>query len=523
MSKFALAMAASATTANGAVSLTTPDISGEVDGRLSIFFKAVRGLEDTTLFEYLTKSVHESINDTFLMAFYIRDCRGGKGERDLGRKMFQWLFFNYPEEFSGVAHLIPDYGRWDDMIHLFPSIINFFIETHLHFHTLQVKEMIVSRAILFPQLMAKQLKTDLLSMNVGEPATLTAKWAPTENDKDDKKYGTYICLAHALGVNSRELRKTYITPLRAYTCVVEQLMCGKKWGEINFNKVPGCAMHRLKKAFEKNDPNRFIAWRAALKNGNLSVAKVCASTIDPYTLVREMRTKRTADAVLSAQWDVIEKNVMDMGMLDDSVVVVDTSASMHTPNYIPYDVAISMGMLISRCTKGEFKDHVMTFNTTPEMVVVKGDDLYSRYTQIASISWGGSTNIQAIFNLILKRGKEYGLTPQHMPKRLWIVSDMQFDEDSACIGRTNFEIIDAKYAESGYTRPQIVFWNVNGNSKDFPVSVNNEGVCIISGYSAATMKSVLFSNDFNPVGVMRAALDNERYDQVRVGLGVNIN
>jgi hypothetical protein len=165
----------------------------------------------------------------------------------------------------------------------------------------------------------------------------------------------------------------------------------------------------------------------------------------------------------------------------------------------------------------------MTFNTTPEMVVVKGDDLYSRYTQIASISWGGSTNIQAIFNLILKRGKEYGLTPQHMPKRLWIVSDMQFDEDSACIGRTNFEIIDAKYAESGYTRPQIVFWNVNGNSKDFPVSVNNEGVCIISGYSAATMKSVLFSNDFNPVGVMRAALDNERYDQVRVGLGVNIN
>ena len=76
MSQFASAMAASATTTNGAVSLATPDISGAVDGRMKVFFKAVRGLDDTTLFEYLAKSVQESVVDTFLLAFYVRDCRG---------------------------------------------------------------------------------------------------------------------------------------------------------------------------------------------------------------------------------------------------------------------------------------------------------------------------------------------------------------------------------------------------------------------------------------------------------------
>ena len=75
---------------NGALSNSTPDLSDEKSGRLSLFFKCIRGCSDSQLYEYLNKSSTEDIIDTIVLAFHTRDCRGGKGERDLGKKMFLW-------------------------------------------------------------------------------------------------------------------------------------------------------------------------------------------------------------------------------------------------------------------------------------------------------------------------------------------------------------------------------------------------------------------------------------------------
>ena len=52
-SNFATAMASCAKTWNGAVSLSSPDITGKTSGRLGLFFKAVRGLNAPRLYEYL--------------------------------------------------------------------------------------------------------------------------------------------------------------------------------------------------------------------------------------------------------------------------------------------------------------------------------------------------------------------------------------------------------------------------------------------------------------------------------------
>ena len=111
-SNFAYAMAASATTANGAVSLATPDPSSESSGRLSLFFKSVRGLNAPRQYQYMVDASQESVTDAYLLAFHTRDCRGGKGERELGRRCLVWLFINYPRLFAKVAKLLPEYGRW---------------------------------------------------------------------------------------------------------------------------------------------------------------------------------------------------------------------------------------------------------------------------------------------------------------------------------------------------------------------------------------------------------------------------
>ena len=50
--------------------------------------------------------------------------------------------------------------------------------------------------------------------------------------------------------------------------------------------------------------------------------------------------------------------------------------------------------------------------------------LYQRFQEIRSIPWGGSTNIQATFELILRKAKHANLSQEDMPKRIIIISDM---------------------------------------------------------------------------------------------------
>ena len=523
ISKLAYAMNASATTSNGAVSLMTPDPSHKSSGRMSLFFKSVYGLNAPLQYQYIATAELESTLDTFLLGFHIRDCRGGKGERDIGRRCLVWLFINKPSLFSKVMHLIPEYGRWDDLLHFFPGVLDLSDIEHVRQNYCSIvpnrKHLIVLQTLQkqIVKLMGSKIREDYALMISGKPCSLVAKWSPTEGDSLDRKYGVYKTLASEMQISRSSLRKTFLTPLRSYIKIVERFMCNNEWGEIDYNKVPSCAMKRLKKSFEKHDESRFQEWRNALKNGDV---KVCAKQLYPHELVREMRKNGKADGICEAQWKIIEEECVKHSSLKDDVVVVDTSTSMYSPNYLPYDVAIAMGLLISRSAKGKFKNHVITFNDTPKLVILNGEaSIYNQWLQLSQISWGGSTNIEATFKLILDRGKICGLTHKDMPKRLWIISDMQFNKVSNYGQVTNFEAIDKMYTASGYTRPQIVFWNVNGESLDFPVTSDDNGTALISGFSPSVMNAILYGSAFSPYSVMRKTLESDRLRPVRVALG----
>lgn len=478
---------------NGATSLSTPDISGKTDGRLSLFFKSTRGISEDKLYEYLQKSSEEDLVDTFILSFQTRDPRGGKGERTIGRQMFQWLFKNYPDKFQKVYQLIPEYGRWDDLITLFEDKSNEKIQIDIL------------------KFFAYQLRKDRENMLKGSPISICAKWAPSEGDSDDKKYKIVDLLCTELNITKKEYRKQYLSPLRAYLKVVETFMCSNRWDEIEYSKVPSCAMKKLKKAFEKHSPELFADWKNRLSKGEV---KVNAKVLHPHELVREIRTKGSADEVAEAQWKVLEDEIENLGVLEDAVVVVDTSGSMESPNYLPLDIAVAMGLIISKFVKGPFQHNVITFNTTPQFVKICNGTLYERFTQIRNIPWGGSTNLQSTFELILNRAKQYNLKDEDLPKRLFIISDMQFN--SIDYGQlTNFQAIDKMYKDSGYTRPQIVFWNVNGQSTDFPVSADDNGTCLVSGASPVILDAIIRTKNFNSYDVLRTALDSERYKQIK--------
>ncbi len=519
-------MSQNITTVNGAVSLPSPDLSGVSDGRLSLFFKSVRGLNENKMIEYIEKASKENIVDTFLLAFNIRDCRGGKGEREIGRMCLKWLFLNYPEEFMDIINLIPEYGRWDDLLEFFPKVLyitpyNITDNITDNFEN-NVNDTVKYTLCIYNQnrivkLFGETLKKDKELMMEGKPCSIACKWAPTENDSMDKIYKVYKTLADSMGITCKELRKIYLTPLRTYINVVEHYMCAKEWNKIDYSKVPSCAMLKLKKAFEKNDEIRFKEWSEKLHSGE---TKVCGKQLFPYELVKEMRTKNESDEVCEAQWKTIKELTLKNGTLSKSIVICDTSGSMESPNYVPIDVSISMGLIISECTIGDFHNNVITFNNIPQFVNIKDGTLYERYRQLKSIPWGGSTDLQKTFEMILEKGKEAKISQEDMPETMWIISDMQFNIIDQKI--TNFQYIDELYKNSGYTRPNIIFWNVNGSFEDFPVSVDDNGTCLISGFSTAIMKSIIEigKEDLNSYTILRKTLDSERLQKVKDALEV---
>ena len=99
--------------------------------------------------------------------------------------------------------------------------------------------------------------------------------------------------------------------------------------------------------------------------------------------------------------------------------------------------------------------------------------------------------------------------------------DIQFNQFNGYGRSTNFEVIEKKYTASGYTRPQIVFWNVNGASSNFAVNIGDHGSVLISGFSHSAMKEILNVKDFSPYSIIRDILYSDRLHPVRVALGVN--
>jgi hypothetical protein len=532
MSNFATAMVSSAKTWNGAVSLSTPDITGETSGRLGLFFKAIRGLNAPRLYEYLRESARENITDVFLLTFHIRDCRGGKGERDLGRRALVWLFLHFPEEFGRVAPLIAEYGRWDDLMELWPGVLdlsdlkrtreNFCANIEDDRALGRLRELQGS----FVSIMGRQLVNDRAQMEAGEPITICSKWAPTEKDSVDRKHQTVRTLCTSMGINPMRYRKEYITPMRQYLNIVESYMCSHMWGDIEYSKVPSCAMKRLKKAFEKHSPEQFAAWKTKLQKGEVEVK---AKQLYPHELIHEIRAKCGADIVCEAQWKVLEKEAQKLGTLQNALFVCDVSGSMESwcsgfgsgkkPGFIPMDVSIALSLLGANTVQGVFHNHIITFQDHPVFYVVKDGSLYDRVCKLKSAPWGGSTNLQATFDLILMKARSNKLSQEDMPSRIFIISDMQFDSASySNSGNTNFQVIESKYAKAGYKRPQIVFWNVCGSSTDFPVSVNDHGTALISGFSPSVMKAILNGTDFYPYTILRDTLDAERLKPVRDAL-----
>ncbi|KAJ3121379.1 hypothetical protein HK098_003755 [Nowakowskiella sp. JEL0407] len=483
-----------ATTWNGAPSLATTG-----SARVDLFYGACRGKPEDEMCKLLETSWNEEKLHTLKIVAYCRDCRGGKGERAISRYMLNWLAKNATEEIKhNMTFFLDEFGRFDDAL----AFMDTPLENDIY------------------GLLADQLKKDLKRLSEGEKSiSLAAKWIPSERKSADKDSKVYKKLCKHMKISFGDMRKTYISPLRAHLDVLERKMCAKQWEEIEFSAVPSLAMKihgKPKGAFQRHAQEKFSTWKAGLVKGE---TKVNASVLYPYQVVESYINKYgyyytgvgELDELVEAQWIEMVKKGKAIGELASTLVMSDVSGSMYGT---PILNSVSLGILVSEIVEEPFKGLVLTFESQPQFHKVTGNSLLEKVKCLIKAPWGGSTDFAAALDLILRTAKSANLEPEKMPKRLVVISDMQFNEAGGGSMTTNYEALKIKYKNAGYEVPQLVFWNVNGQTSDVPTRSNVENVSLISGFSVEVLKAVLENKEVTPFSTMMTAISAPRYDKI---------
>jgi len=461
-------------TENGMVTNST-----SLNNCVDLFFQigAMRGQDKTRLINAFTKAFGENPLTAMKLLFWARDVRGDAGERQIFKDIIEYLANNRTEVMRKNIHLISEFGRWDDILTL--------IGTPLEKAALEV-----------------------ISKGLSDKNGLCAKWMPRPNVKNRLTKRQANVIRQYLDLTPKQYRKLLVENSNT----VEQLMCAKKWDEIDYSKLPSKAMSDLMKAFSRNDLARFQDYLGSVEKGEV---KINAGAVYPYDIIKNLRAGNTRGA--NVQWDALPNFLEDSN--ESFIPVVDTSGSMYWPeskitgDLYAGDVAQSLGLYLSERNLGPFKDAIMTFNTNPKLCVVSGS-LSERYNQLQSIPVGGSTNLFGVYKVILEKAIEFSVPESEMPTMIMILSDMEFNSAGSLTAQ---EMVEKMYSDAGYKVPKIVYWNLaSRNDKNKPVSFNKQGTALVSGFSTSILGSLLSGKDMTPLSMMMTVIDSERYSNITV-------
>jgi len=179
---------------------------------------------------------------------------------------------------------------------------------------------------------------------------------------------------------------------------------------------------------------------------------------------------------------------------------------------------VALGLLVSELSEEPWKGKVITFSANPQLHLIKGDSLLAKIEFIKNMEWGYNTDFQKVFDQMLQVAVEGKLTEDQLIKRVFVFSDMEFDQ--ACGSNsweTDYQVIQRKFREKGYNRvPEIVFWNLR-HSSSVPVVARQSGVALVSGFSKNMLTIFLDEGRIQtPEDVMELALSGEEYKKLAV-------
>ena len=482
-------------------------------GALLDLFSQIGALRPRTEDEIARKFAAAFKEDKLLatkMMFYAGDIRqGGLGERRTFRICLRWMAENHPAIVVKNIHLIPYFNRFDTLFVL--------VGTECE--------------SLMWELIAETLTKDVKAMKASRngkhvPASLLAKWMPSENTSSAKTRALAAKAIKALRLTPRKYRQM-LSALRKHINVTERLMSAGEWGCIDYAKVPSYAMHNYGSAFAKHDHERFDAYLKSVSKGE---TKINAATLYPYDLVEKymgrgysMRdcvragdcwVSNKTDAVVEAQWKALP-NYLTKPV--NAVIMADVSGSMAMGSIRPMATSIGLATYFAQHNTGAYRNMYLTFTDNPHFInIPEGASLLECVKRVASAGVGYSTNLEKAFRAVLDLAVGNGIADKDMPKTIVVISDMEIDRYMRP-GR-HWDFLDkmrALYAAHGYKLPKIVMWNVNAR-KDTVLS-QDEQTIFISGQSASSFKALCQNLDgVTAYELMLQVLNGAVYREVRI-------
>ena len=486
-----------------------------LDGLLDLFALggAYRTRTDADVINLFMKAFAEDEVHALKCLFYLRDVRGGQGERRFFRVVTKWLAREHTDAMKRNLQYVPEFGRWDDLY--------VFVNTPLERDAFE--------------LMRKQLELDVQC----KTPSLLAKWLKSENTSSRDSRVLADKTRRFLSMNHKEYRKT-LSILRERIRVLERLMSAGRWDEIEFDKIPSRAGMIYKNAFARHDLERMKSekdiqsYEDFAKDKN---TKVNAKALYPYEVVKEAMafgnwgyyygSGRKSQALDDTERLMVNKyweNLADyfQGCTFNGICVADTSGSMYGD---PLAVALSIAMYCAERNKGDFANHFFTFSNDPTFVEIEGVDFVDKINRMVRSDWGGSTNVEAVFDKMLSIAKQNHCSQDEIPASVIIISDMEFN-GCVCGGarsggrwgygrqadETLFETIEKRWNAAGYKMPNLVFWNVQARQDNIPMRVSGH-VSYVSGFSPVIFEQVL--KGVTAYDLMFDKLDSERYACIR--------
>lgn len=444
---------------------------------------AVRKSPESDIISRFVKAYAEDKDLALKTLFFARDAREGLGERRVFRVILNYLAKAEPESVLRNIEYIAEYGRYDDLLRLIGTPCE--------------KEVI--------RLIDAQLKKDLAS---DRGVSLLAKWLPSVNASNRETVCMARRVARRLGMTEPQYRRTVVA-LRKKLDILENRLRVTDY-TFDYSKQPALAMLKYRSAFFDNDFDRYCEYLDNVKHGN---AKMHTGVLTPYDVIAPCCKWHDMEEISAEErnaMDITWNALEDFGNDENALAVIDGSGSMY-PRAIA--VALSLGIYFAERNNGKFRNHFITFSKRPQLVEIKGSDIAEKVRYCCQYNEVANTNLSAVFNLLLKTAVKYDLPQEELPKRLYIISDMEFDTCVENAGVTNFENAKRKYAEKGYTLPEIVFWNVESRNNQQPVTMNENGIALVSGCSPRLF-SMVASGELDPYKTMLDILSSERYAKI---------
>ena len=475
-------------TENGAIGYKT---TGHPLLDINFAASSLRNKSDGEIVDMFEKAYCDTPLDSILWLFYLRDVRGGMGERRSFRIILRHMAESHPEVIAGVIPYIAEYGRYDDMWVL--------LETNFRKPVLE--------------LIKKQIVSDLNGAKENKSISLLGKWLPSRCSKNlkNKEYVRVIC--DGFGITPYTYQKITST-LRKHLKIVECDMSAGRWSVIDYNKVPAKANLLYNSAFLKHDEERRRKFLSALENHEEGV-KINAGTLFPHDIVHKYWNHGKLDQTLEELWKALPGGTG----YTDVMIVCDGSYSMHKlidkkSSLQAMEACFALTIYFAERAEGVFKNRFITFSSRPKYVDIGNcKTLIDKLNCLLRHNECSSTDIKKVFDMILETAVNNHLTQDQLPGTVLVLSDMEFDNPYACNPRLNatlFDYITKRYKNAGYKMPRLAFWNLCSRTGTIPVKENENGLVLVSGFSPVTMKMVMSCN-LDPFDAMLDVLYTERY------------